>query len=175
MVDPRTGEVLAPANAELTKELQLKLEKAKVKKVEVIVIPKQDNFASVRKTLEKDSVRGEEEALLEIYRKLRPGDPPTLDSARNLWDNLFFNARRYDLAKVGRYKLNKKLKLDVPLATRVLTKEDLVEVDEVPAAAEQRPRRQGRHRSPGQPPRALAPASSWRTSSASGWSGLKRP
>ncbi|HTA16714.1 MAG TPA: DNA-directed RNA polymerase subunit beta [bacterium] len=128
VVDPRTGEVLAPANAELTKELQLKLEKAKVKKVEVIIIPKQDNFASVRKTLEKDSVRGEEEALLEIYRKLRPGDPPTLDSARNLWDNLFFNARRYDLAKVGRYKLNKKLKLDVPLATRVLTKEDLVEV-----------------------------------------------
>jgi DNA-directed RNA polymerase subunit beta len=128
VVDPRTGEVLTPANVEITKELQLKLEKAKVKKVEVLVIPKQDFYGSVRRTLEKDAVRGEEEALLELYRKLRPGDPPTLDSARNLWDNLFFNARRYDLAKVGRYKLNKKLKLDVPMSTRVLTKEDLVEV-----------------------------------------------
>ena len=66
-------------------------------------------------------------ALLEaLYRKLRPGDPPTLESARNLWDNLFFNTRRYDLAKVGRHKLNKKLKLDQPLTTRVLTKDDLV-------------------------------------------------
>jgi DNA-directed RNA polymerase subunit beta len=128
VVDPRTGEVLTPANVEVTKELQLKLEKAKVKKVEVLVIPKQDFYGSVRRTLEKDAVRGEEEALLELYRKLRPGDPPTLESARNLWENLFFNARRYDLAKVGRYKLNKKLKLDVPMSTRVLTKEDLVEV-----------------------------------------------
>jgi len=127
VIDPRTGEVLAPANVEISKELQLKLEKAKVKKVEVIIIPKQDLYASVRRTVEKDSVRGEEEALLELYRKLRPGDPPTLESARNLWDNLFFNTRRYDLAKVGRYKLNKKLKLDQPLTTRVLTKEDLVE------------------------------------------------
>ncbi len=128
VIDPRTGEVLAPANVEVSKELALKLEKAKVKKVDLLVIPKQDLYASIRRTLEKDAVRTEDEALLEIYRKLRPGDPPTLDSARNLWDNLFFNARRYDLAKVGRYKLNKKLKLDVPLATRVLTKEDLVEV-----------------------------------------------
>ena len=127
VVDPRTGEVLAPANVEISKELALKLEKAKVKKVEVIVIPKQDLCASVRRTVEKDAVRGEEEALLELYRKLRPGDPPTLESARNLWDNLFFNSRRYDLAKVGRYKLNKKLKLDQPLSTRVLTREDLVE------------------------------------------------
>jgi DNA-directed RNA polymerase subunit beta len=128
VVDPRTGEVLVPANVELSKELQLKLEKAKVKKVDVLVVPKQDYFASVRRTLEKDTVRGEEEALLEVYRKLRPGDPPTLESARNLWDNLFFNARRYDLAKVGRYKLNKKLKLDLPLSTRVLTKEDLIAI-----------------------------------------------
>ena len=126
VIDPRTGEVLAPANVEVSKELALKLEKAKVKKVDLLVIPKQDLYASIRRTLEKDAVRTEDEALLEIYRKLRPGDPPTLDSARNLWDNLFFNARRYDLAKVGRYKLNKKLELDMPLATRVLTKEDLV-------------------------------------------------
>ena len=126
VVDPRTGEVLAPANLEVGKELALKLEKAKVKKIDALVIPKQDLYASIRRTLEKDGLRTEDEALLEIYRKLRPGDPPTLDSARNLWDNLFFNARRYDLAKVGRYKLNKKLELNEPLSTRVLTKDDLV-------------------------------------------------
>jgi DNA-directed RNA polymerase subunit beta len=126
VVDPRTGEVLAPANVEIAKELALKLEKAKVKKVDVLVIPKLDIYSSIRRTLEKDAVRTEDESLLELYRKLRPGDPPTLDSAKNLWDNLFFNSRRYDLAKVGRYKLNKKLELDVPLSTRVLSKEDLV-------------------------------------------------
>src|SRR5581483_5465807 len=75
---------------------------------------------------EKDSVRSKEEALIELYRKLRPGDPPTLESAKNLLENLFFSARRYDLAKVGRYKLNKKLEMDQPMSTRVLTKDDLV-------------------------------------------------
>ena len=126
VVDPRSGEVLAEANIELTKELQLKLEKAKVKKVSVLVIPKADLYASMRKTLEKDGVRNMEEALIEIYRKLRPGDPPTLESAKNLLANLFFSPRRYDLAKVGRYKLHKKLELDIPMATRVLTKDDLI-------------------------------------------------
>lgn len=62
-------------------------------------------------TLEKDNTTNEEEALLEIYKRLRPGEPPTLDSARSLWENLFFDPRRYDLARVGRYKFNKKLAL----------------------------------------------------------------
>lgn len=61
------------------------------------------------RTLEKDSTKSQAEALIEIYKKLRPGEPPTVDSARNLFDNLFFDSRRYDLARVGRYKLNKKL------------------------------------------------------------------
>ena len=61
------------------------------------------------RTLEKDTTQSADEALVEIYKKLRPGEPPTVESARNLFDNLFFDARRYDLARVGRYKLNKKL------------------------------------------------------------------
>ena len=61
------------------------------------------------RTLEKDTTESSEEALVEIYKKLRPGEPPTVESARNLFDNLFFDPRRYDLARVGRYKLNKKL------------------------------------------------------------------
>jgi len=81
-VDPRTGEVLADADVELTKELQLKLEKAKVKKVQVLVIPKQDLYASIRKTLEKDSVRSKEEALIELYRKLPPATRPPWKAPR---------------------------------------------------------------------------------------------
>ncbi|MEZ4708986.1 MAG: DNA-directed RNA polymerase subunit beta [Caldilineaceae bacterium] len=76
----------------------------------------------------EDSQRGVEDALLEFYRKLRPGDPPTLDNANNFVQNLFFTARRYDLGRVGRYKLNRALGLDTPMATRVLTTEDLVAV-----------------------------------------------
>ena len=67
-------------------------------------------------------------ALLDIYRKIRPGDPATLESARNLVQSIFFDARRYDMAKVGRYKMNKKLGSQLPLAARTLTKEDLISI-----------------------------------------------
>ncbi|PRZ40974.1 DNA-directed RNA polymerase subunit beta [Antricoccus suffuscus] len=77
-------------------------------------------------TLEKDHIASEDEALLDIYRKLRPGEPPTRDSAKTLLSNLFFNPKRYDLAKVGRYKINKKLELDLPTTDSVLTEEDIV-------------------------------------------------
>jgi DNA-directed RNA polymerase subunit beta len=79
-------------------------------------------------TLERDTATTVEEAQVELYRRLRPGDPPTKDNASQLLDSLFFNPRRYDLARVGRYRLNKRLNLDVSLETRVLTKEDLVEI-----------------------------------------------
>ncbi len=82
----------------------------------------------VRATIDKDNTHTQEEAIIELYKRLRPGDPPTLDNATGLLNSLLFNARRYDLAKVGRYKLNKRLKNDVALATRILTKEDLVEI-----------------------------------------------
>jgi DNA-directed RNA polymerase, beta subunit/140 kD subunit len=65
----------------------------------------------MRATLEKDHTAGQDEALLDIYRKLRPGEPPTRESAQALLENLYFNPKRYDLAKVGRYKVNKKLGL----------------------------------------------------------------
>ncbi|THV35637.1 DNA-directed RNA polymerase subunit beta [Glycomyces buryatensis] len=76
-------------------------------------------------TLEKDTINSQDEALLDIYRKLRPGEPPTKDNAQTLLENLFFNPKRYDLAKVGRYKVNKKFELDTPISTGVLTEEDL--------------------------------------------------
>ncbi|GAA3433430.1 DNA-directed RNA polymerase subunit beta [Kutzneria kofuensis] len=77
-------------------------------------------------TLEKDHTAGPDEALLDIYRKLRPGEPPTKESAQALLENLFFKEKRYDLAKVGRYKVNKKLGLNYPVSTGVLTEDDIV-------------------------------------------------
>jgi len=82
----------------------------------------------IKATLDKDNSRNQDEALIEIYRRLRPGDPPTVESARTLMHTLFFEPRRYDLGRVGRYKLNKKLGLNHSLDTRTLTKEDLVEI-----------------------------------------------
>lgn len=105
-----------------------------------------DEHESIKLTLERDNTQSEEEALIEIYKRLRPGEPPTVDSARTLFETLFFDPKRYDLAPVGRYKLNKKLGLNLPAkavkssvgndgkeipaqeAVRVLTKEDVVEV-----------------------------------------------
>ncbi|MBI2863885.1 MAG: DNA-directed RNA polymerase subunit beta [Chloroflexi bacterium] len=82
----------------------------------------------IRATIDRDPTKSVEEALIEFYRRLRPGDPPTLENARSLVNSLFFNFRRYDLGKVGRYKLNKNLGLDVPMTQRVLTRDDLVEI-----------------------------------------------
>ena len=83
-------------------------------------------FESIRATLEKDTVKTQDEALLDIYRKLRPGEPPTKEAAQNLIENLYFNAKRYDLAKVGRFKVNKKLGLDLELKQSLLTISDIV-------------------------------------------------
>jgi DNA-directed RNA polymerase subunit beta len=82
----------------------------------------------VQSTLDKDPASTAEEALLEFYRRLRPGDPPNADNARSLLNSLFFNFRRYDLGKVGRYKVNKRLGLETPITTRILTPDDLVEI-----------------------------------------------
>ncbi|UBU09340.1 DNA-directed RNA polymerase subunit beta [Nonomuraea gerenzanensis] len=83
-------------------------------------------FESMRATLEKDHTAGQDDALLDIYRKLRPGEPPTKESAQTLLENLYFNPKRYDLAKVGRYKVNKKLGLDLDIDVTVLTEDDIV-------------------------------------------------
>ncbi len=81
----------------------------------------------IEATLARDSaVTNTEEALLEFYRRLRPGEPPSVENAKNLLQNLFFNSRKYDLGRVGRYKLNRRLSVDAPLTHRTLTKEDLV-------------------------------------------------
>jgi len=82
----------------------------------------------VQSTLDRDPTTNTNEGLVEVYKRLRPGDPPTIDNARNLVQSLFFNFRRYDLAKVGRYKLNRKLGLDLEMSQRTLTNDDLVRI-----------------------------------------------
>jgi DNA-directed RNA polymerase subunit beta len=83
-------------------------------------------FASIELTLEKDNILTKEEALKDIYRKLRPGEQVAAEAARALLDNFFFNSKRYDLAKVGRYKINRKLGLEAPLSDSVLTLKDIL-------------------------------------------------
>ena len=85
-----------------------------------------DNSIYIQLTLEKDTTESEEQALVEVFKKQRPGEPPTVENARNLLNSLFFDPKRYDLTKVGRYKLNQRLEVDVPDGTRVLTTQDIL-------------------------------------------------
>src|SRR5699024_10561115 len=84
------------------------------------------DYPAVLDTLEKDTVSTQDEALLDIYRKIRPGEPPTVEAGQALLENFYFNPKRYDLAKVGRYKVNKKLGVDAPLEDSVLSRADVV-------------------------------------------------
>src|SRR5690554_4652135 len=93
------------------------------------------DYPAVLETLEKDTVQTQEDALVDLYRKLRPGEPPTVEAGQNLLDNFFFNAKRYDLAKVGRFKLNKKLKVGKQLGESTLTLDDIVATVKYIAAA----------------------------------------
>ncbi|OGB96568.1 MAG: DNA-directed RNA polymerase subunit beta [candidate division NC10 bacterium RIFCSPLOWO2_12_FULL_66_18] len=127
-VDPRTGEVLGECGAQVTAELLDRLQERGAESFQVLSGPDNREVFEIRETLVKDTTRGTDEALVEIYRRMRPGDPPTLESTKALLENIFFNPRRYDLSKVGRLKMNKKLGLEVPLEERVLRKEDVVEV-----------------------------------------------
>ena len=87
-------------------------------------------YQSIIDTLEKDTVQSQEEALVDIYRKMRPGEPPTVEAGRNLIENYYFNSKRYDLAKVGRYKIGRKLGSRLPLETSVLTIDDICDAIE---------------------------------------------
>ena len=128
IVDPSTGEVILEANEEITPRIVSMAQETAVGAIDVF-FPEQDEIGPVLShTLRKDPIRTHEEALIEIYRRLRPGDPPTLDSSRSLFENLFFNTQKYDFSRVGRLKLNTKLGLKTPLDDRVLQPQDFYEV-----------------------------------------------
>ncbi len=127
VVDKSTGEVLGEVNQPVTEELLGKLDAAGVEHLELLYIEGQKE-ASVRDTLAGDKVAGQDEAIIEIYKKLRPGDPPTRETAKAHFDKLFMDAEKYDLSRVGRLKLNKKLELAVPLEVRTLLPEDVLAI-----------------------------------------------
>ncbi|PLX73412.1 MAG: DNA-directed RNA polymerase subunit beta, partial [Desulfuromonas sp.] len=128
IVDEATGEVVVECNEELTEAKLEEVKKRGITEVNVLFIDNLYVGAYLRETLLLDKVNNDEEAMIEIYRRLRPGDPPTLRSAKALFESLFFNPERYDLSAVGRLKLNYKLGVESPLEHTTLTKEDILEV-----------------------------------------------
>ncbi len=128
VADPKTGEVLIEGNQELTQEKYDVLRERGIDTIEVLFIDDLQVGPSLRNTLLQDKIASPDEAILEIYRRLRPGDPPTTETATAFFHNLFFNSDRYDLSKVGRLKLNHKLHINVPLEQGTLRREDILEV-----------------------------------------------
>jgi DNA-directed RNA polymerase subunit beta len=131
VVDEETGEIILGVNEEITDEKLELLKKAGVKEFKVLFIDGLNVGSYLRDTLIADKIQTQDEAILEIYRRLRPGDPPTLETARQLFHNLFFNPERYDLSRVGRLKLNYKFYKEEDerpdLETTVLTPRDILE------------------------------------------------
>ncbi len=128
VADPETGEVLAEAGQELNDTRRKKLEKAGVTRVDVLLPAGRAESPLVKNTLAKDPTHSEAEALQQIYALLRPGDAPNLETARQQLQRLFFNPKRYDLGRVGRYKINQRLRLKTDANTTVLTEEDFVAI-----------------------------------------------
>ncbi len=126
VIDEATGEVILRCNEEITESKLKELRAHKIKEFEILFIDGLNVGPYLRDTLIEDKMSSPEEALVEIYRRMRPGDPPTLEAAKTYFDNLFFNPDRYDLSKVGRLKLNHKFKLDEPLDKTVLTPRDIL-------------------------------------------------
>ena len=126
VVDRETGEVLLECAQEMTEEALSRFIGRGVREIRLLRSSDEREGFEIRETVLRDQTKSEEEALVEIYRRMRPGDPPTLESARALLHNMFFNPRRYDLSKVGRFKLNRKLGIETSLDVRVLQKEDIV-------------------------------------------------
>ncbi|MGH9737092.1 MAG: DNA-directed RNA polymerase subunit beta, partial [Candidatus Acidiferrales bacterium] len=126
LVNRQTGEVLLEANKPLTAEIWTAIGEAGITEVDVC-FPDRDEVGNiVTRTLDKDSIHSSKEALIEIYRKLRPGDPPTLETATALFNGMFFDPRKYDFSKVGRLKFNIKLGIETPLDKRTLDPGDFV-------------------------------------------------
>ncbi|MHC4392754.1 MAG: DNA-directed RNA polymerase subunit beta, partial [Planctomycetota bacterium] len=123
IVDPSTGEVLVNAFEEISEEKAKELRNAEVEMVEVI---KEVLDPIILNTLREDITRSHEEALLKIYVRLRPGTPPNLDRARQLFDDKFFNINKYRLGQVGRFRINRKFDLDTPEDVQILQQEDLI-------------------------------------------------
>ena len=130
IVDPRTGEVVLEGNEPFSPRVLsvILAEGSQIDTFEV-TFPERDEIGPMMSaTVKKDTIKTPEEALIEIYRRMRPGDPPTLDSSRNLFDGMFLSSQKYDFSRVGRLKLNTKLGLGTPLTEKILRLDDIMAV-----------------------------------------------
>ena len=131
VADPETGEIIAEVAEELSPETHNRLKRAGIVGVKVFTSGVQSQRGEsplLKNTLRKDPTGNEEEALKAIYSLLRPGDPPNIETARLALERIFFNPKRYDLGRVGRYKINQRLGLEMPLSHTVLTQEDFIAI-----------------------------------------------
>jgi DNA-directed RNA polymerase subunit beta len=128
IIDPETGEIILESNEEIKESIIERILSLKIPTLHLLYIDGIRYLPSLRDTLLLDKVNTTNEALIEIYKKLRPGEPPSINDAKSLFEGLFFDPKRYDLSEVGRLKLNKRLGLDIPLENRVLTDKDIIEI-----------------------------------------------
>ncbi|HEY6994888.1 MAG TPA: DNA-directed RNA polymerase subunit beta, partial [Xanthobacteraceae bacterium] len=128
LVNPKTGEIYAEAGEEITEKNLKTLNDAGYRELPLLDIDHVNVGAYIRNTLSVDKNMTREDALFDIYRVMRPGEPPTLDTAQNMFQSLFFDPERYDLSAVGRVKMNMRLDLDAPDTMRVLRKDDIIAV-----------------------------------------------
>ncbi len=128
MIDPASGELIAECNTEVTEDLLNKLVEAKIKSFETLYTNELDCGPFVSDTLKIDPTRSQLESLVEIYRMMRPGEPPTKEAAESLFGNLFFSEERYDLSVVGRMKFNRRLRKEEDTGSSILTHEDIIDV-----------------------------------------------
>lgn len=126
VVDTKTGEIFLSKDSVLSEESIKQIKKSNVKKIQLLKTDSVTGGSVIANTIQRDAARSEEDALEAIYRQLRSGEAPDLDTAKNLIDRLFFNPKRYDIGDVGRHRLNQKLGLEVSLETTTLTKDDII-------------------------------------------------
>ncbi len=131
VVDESTGELIAQANDEITAEQLEAIKSAGIKRIKTLFVNDLDHGPFISSTLRIDNSTTELEAQVEIYRMMRPGEPPTKEAAQNLFHNLFFNEERYDLSAVGRMKFNRRVGRDEVIGSGVLSKEDITDVIKV--------------------------------------------
>ena len=127
IVDPRSGEVVLETNDALGEKVYKTVldPEAQVGTFDVFFPERDEIGPMISNTVKKDSIKTTDEALIEIYRRMRPGDPPTLDSSRNLFESMFLNPQKHDFSRVGRLKLNTKLGLSTPLSEKIITLDDV--------------------------------------------------
>jgi len=127
VVDESTGEVIASSREEITRSMLTTFQENGIKDIALLKFESTTETPTLLKTLDADHIKTRDDALIEVYRRIRPGDPATIKTAKTLFEKTFFDPSRYNLSPVGRYKINRKLNLDIPMETLTLRPEDVIE------------------------------------------------